>query len=241
MDVKRAIKIRNSMKKCKRCSELPKISSLTPSVELVLWRRLGTSKRLSRQYSSLTDKLRIDFLEAPDTTCRLHRDQIMRATGALYEIEFHKYGSITEALPRENAGRSWFTLFWKHPQFVKKKELHGWSKQAAMVSAAINGEARLPRMPKKLKGLTSIAAAEQLKWDLESKGYSKVYLGTVGEYVVVKKDEDVMLPRGVHVGVPQFTLTELLKLRHFVGMKPSPEMIRGVWLLKKHLGVVVAR
>lgn len=241
MDTKRAIKIRKSMKKCKTCTELPRVSSLTPSVELVLWRRLGTSKRLSRQYSSLTGKFKVDFLEATDTTCRLHRDQIMRATGALYEIEFHKGGSITEALPRENAGRSWFTLFWKHPQFVKKKELHGWSKQATRVSAAINGEARLPRLPKKLKGLTSIAAAEQLKWDLESKGYSKVYLRTVGEYVVIRRDEDVMLPQGIHAGVPQFTLAELLKLRHFVGMKPSPEMVRGAWLLKKHLGAAVAR
>jgi len=237
---KRAIAIRKSMKRCENCQKLPKITVLSLSVDLVLWRRLGTSKKVSKPYSTLIDKFNFNVLEGDISTCRQHRDQIMRATSALYEIEFHRDGSTTEALPRVNPGKSWFTLFWKDPRWVKKSEMGKWLRQAKNLSSVINGGEKLPRMPKNLKGLTSIAAAEQLKWDLESRGYSKVYLTTIGENVVIKRDEDVLLPQGVHAGVPQFTMTEMLRLRHFVGMKPDPQMIQGAWLLKKHLNARVA-
>ena len=64
----------------------------------------------------------------------------------------------------------------------------------------------------------------------------------VGEHIVVLRESDVVMPKGLLSGVPRFTMDELLRMRLFVGMKGvGVEEARGVWLLKKYLGVTVVQ
>ena len=67
-------------------------------------------------------------------------------------------------------------------------------------------------------------------------------MGVFGEHIVVMRDDDVIIPKGTLSGVPRFTMDELLRMRLFIGMKGvGVEEARGVWLLKKYLGVTVVQ
>ncbi len=203
-------------------------------VELVLW----SSERTSKQgWLNFVNTLTVDHFEAPGDTCRRHRDQIMRAIGSLFEIEFHKDGDVGFVLPRTvKKGGSWFTLFWETP---KKKLNH--TRDVRSLERMINGLERLPRMPKKkMKVHTDHYQNGLTESQLELYGFAKVMLEGVGEEVVVVVDDRTKLPRGTHNGVPRFTIDEMKRLKWFVGMKPDPEMMCGVWLLKKHLDANVA-
>lgn len=240
MKAKKAASVRRSMKSCKECKKITPSTKRLTSVkypELIVW--MPNSKRPA--YTKLIDSLDENAIALDASLCRRHRDRIMRDSRSLFEIEFTDDGSIEEIHPRINKGRSWFTLFLRDPRLVKKNEMSSWVRQGTKLNRMINGLEKLPVMPKKIKDLKPAAAAAQLRWDLQSVGWRKVYLKTIGEYVVVVRDDDVVLPSGKHRGVPVFTMDEMLRLRHFVGMKPDPEMIQGVWLMKKHLGVSVMK
>jgi len=165
----------------------------------------------------------------------------MRAIRALFEIEFHEDGDAHMVLPRERKkGGSWFTLFWATPKKGKAQEHE---KTVGLLNRMIAGKDRLPRPPKRTKlrvERTKHSQEALTEYHIERDGYAKVVLEVVGEEVVVLRDDEVELPRGVHNGVPTFTVDEMVRLKWFVGMKPDPEMMCGVWLLKKHLGAGVA-
>ena len=184
---------------------------------------------------------RVVCLIGSETTCQKHRDRILRETQALFEIEFDPHGSTDEIVPTVRKQRSWFTMYWKSPEALKEEEKSAWVSQGRGLGQMIRGAERLPRMPKGIRGLTQQGTRDKIQWELDGYGYVKVYLSTVGEEVVILKDSEVDTPQGYAPGVPRFTLDELLRLRHFVGMKPNPEMIQGVWLLKKHLNASVLR
>lgn len=233
MNVKQATQVRKKIASCESCQGAsPKVSVLRETVDAVLWLR---SSRITKEFEQLVSAMRTDVLVADDRVCSKHRKMMMNKTRALFEVEFHDDGAVTEALPTAGKGRFWFTLYWRTPRAVGEDEMNDWVQQGRKLGQVIRGEDKMPNMPKDLAGLTLFGARDKLKWDLETKGYSKVYFETVGESVVVCDNSDVVLPQGVHAGVPQFTMDELVRLRHFVGMRPDPEMIRGVWLLKKHL------
>ena len=238
MDVNAAKTLRKQISKCQDCqsSTTPKISTLTQKIEAVMWLR---ETWRSQKFEQLVDASRLTILVADDRICVKHRKRLVRKTGVLFEIEFHRDGASSMAAPTVGKGRFWFTLFWKLPRLVKAAELGKWVAQGRQLGQVVRGEEKMPRMPRKLAGLTKAGNRDKLEWDLESKGYSKVYLGTMGETVVLLRDGAVSVPQGVHSGVPQFTMDEMTRLRCFVGMKPEPEMMHGVWLLKKHLGADV--
>ena len=240
MNAKQAIQVRKKIASCASCQvdSPPKVSVMREPVDVVMWLR---SSRTAGAFEQLVSAMRTDVLVADDRVCSKHRKLMMRKTRALFEVEFHADGATSEVLPSVGKGKYWFTFYWKLPNALKKDERAEWVQQGRKLGAVVRGQDKMPRMPKAIKGLTGVAAREQLKWDLGTKGYSKVYLDSVGESVVIVGDRDVVPPQGVHSGVPQFTLGELTKLRYFVGMQPDPEMIRGVWLLKKHLKVDVLK
>jgi len=235
MKKKRAKALQKAIQKCASCGKKNiQIAALTQPVDVVVWTR-KTDARLEK----FIELSKVDILQGSASTCSRHRDRVMRETGALFEVDFQKDGAVEEIAPTVRKGRSWWTLYWRSPKAVKRDDLEQWYSNARMLGRMVNGMEKLPRMNKKVKGLTLFGHRDQLEWDLKTKGYSKVYLDTLGETVVITRDNDVAIPK-TH-NEPRFTLDELVRLRHFVGMKPDPEMMQGVWLLKKYLNVSVVK
>lgn len=237
MDTKKATKLRRSVKSCPNCDvkDLPKISDLKSGPEAVMW------SRRHKMLSQLAAASRLTILVGDPKTCQKHRDRIVRELDVLFEVDFVPDGSTDEILPTVRKSHAWFTLYWKSPQKVKKEEKESWISQGRSLGQMVRGYERLPKMPKKLRDFTHDGKVGQLNWWLESYGYAKVYSRTMGEEVVILRDDEVTLPQGYAPGVPRFTLDELLRLRWFKGMKAEEDMFKGTWLLKKHLGASVVR
>ena len=241
MNMKQAVRIRKSMKTCKVCPDknLPTLTTLTESVEVVYWVRPSHSS--SDLFERLVSGSRVDSFVGSHKTCDKHRKMIVRGVGALWEVDFRDDGGVGEVVPTVNKGQSWWTLYWLAPGRVDKDEEGAWLANGRALGQMVRGVERLPKMPKKLRDLTLDNGRDSLAWEMQAYGYSKVFLRSIGETVVVVRDDEVVVPKGYDKGVPMFTLEELVKLRSVVGMKPDPEMIQGVWLLKKHLGVKVVQ
>ena len=239
MNTKEAIKIRKSMQSCKRCTgkSLPKLGELLTQSEVVIWaNRKSTSTEI---FERMISGIRVDVFVGSVKTCKAHRDRIMRATQALWEVDFQPDGSVEQVAPTVRKARSWWTLYWREPTMVKKSDQQKWLSQGRALGQMVRGAEKLPKMPRNLKSVTDDNKRDQLRWELKSYGYTRVYLDTMGESIVVTRDDDVEIPQGYERGAPVFVLEELVKLRGMVGMKPDPEMMQAVWLLKKHLGVRV--